>query len=151
MILFSRFMTFSSRFMNYLVLLQLSFNFYVPIFHFFVIHHYKILLSSLHIFVHHCTFCASLHVRTSPGLRLKHEIYTGSLSLKRLKTADIVAQANYDRDYMTVTESLTNTWSIININVLIMRQTVSTLMRQQHIVILHLQVHHTAHATFVAV
>jgi len=23
-------------------------------------------LSSLHIFVHHCTFCASLHVKTSP-------------------------------------------------------------------------------------
>src|SRR6218665_2629921 len=24
-------------------------------------------LSSLHISIHHCTFCASLHVKTSPG------------------------------------------------------------------------------------
>ena len=34
-------------------------------FYFFVIHHCKKSLSSLHIFVHHCTFCASLHVKTS--------------------------------------------------------------------------------------
>ena len=31
------------------------------------IHHYKKRFSSLHIFIHHCTFCASLHVKTSPG------------------------------------------------------------------------------------
>src|SRR6218665_1157039 len=38
-------------------------------FYFFMIHHYKNSISSLHIFVHHCTFCASqrsLHVKTSP-------------------------------------------------------------------------------------
>src|SRR6218665_2630154 len=28
-------------------------------------HHCKNSFSSLHLFVHHCTFCASLHVRTS--------------------------------------------------------------------------------------
>ena len=32
----------------------------------FIIHHCKSSHSSLHIFVHHCTFCASLHVKTSP-------------------------------------------------------------------------------------
>src|SRR6218665_1680066 len=31
------------------------------------IHHLFILKSSLHIFVHHCTFCASLHTKTSPA------------------------------------------------------------------------------------
>src|SRR6218665_1631302 len=30
------------------------------------IHHCKNTLSSLHTFVHHCTFCASLHVKTCP-------------------------------------------------------------------------------------
>src|SRR6218665_708507 len=35
----------------------------------FLIHHCTNSLSSLHIFVHHCTFCASLHVKTSPDLR----------------------------------------------------------------------------------
>jgi len=34
------------------------------------IHHCKNNLSSLHIFVHHCTFCASLHVKTSPATGL---------------------------------------------------------------------------------
>jgi len=39
-----------------------------PLFlYFFVIHHCKNSLSSLHIFVHHCTFCALLHVKTSPA------------------------------------------------------------------------------------
>ena len=32
-----------------------------------LIHHCKSSLSSLHIFVHHCTFCASMHVKTSPA------------------------------------------------------------------------------------
>src|SRR6218665_984618 len=32
----------------------------------FLIHHCTNILSSLHIFVHHCTFCASLHTKTSP-------------------------------------------------------------------------------------
>jgi len=32
-----------------------------------LIHHSKSSLSSLHIFVHYCTFCASLHVKTSPA------------------------------------------------------------------------------------
>src|SRR6218665_1367824 len=30
-------------------------------------HHCTNSLSSLHIFVHHCTFCASLHTKTSPA------------------------------------------------------------------------------------
>src|SRR6218665_1087121 len=32
----------------------------------FLLHQYTNSLSSRHIFVHPCTFCASLHVRTSP-------------------------------------------------------------------------------------
>src|SRR6218665_2176755 len=36
--------------------------------YFFLIHHCTNSLSSLHIFVHHCTFCASLHTKTSPAL-----------------------------------------------------------------------------------
>src|SRR6218665_2276375 len=35
--------------------------------YFFLIHHCTNSLSSLHIFVHHCTFCASLHTKTSPA------------------------------------------------------------------------------------
>src|SRR6218665_965316 len=35
--------------------------------YFFLIHHCTNGLSSLHIFVHHCTFCASLHTKTSPA------------------------------------------------------------------------------------
>ena len=35
--------------------------------YFFLIHHCTNSRSSLHIFVHHCTFCASLHTKTSPG------------------------------------------------------------------------------------
>src|SRR6218665_1060891 len=34
--------------------------------YFALIHHCTNSLSSLHIFVHHCTFCASLHTKTSP-------------------------------------------------------------------------------------
>src|SRR6218665_2540529 len=34
-----------------------------------LIHHCKSNLSSLHIFVNHCTFCASLHVKTCPDTR----------------------------------------------------------------------------------
>src|SRR6218665_1001435 len=34
--------------------------------YFVLIHHCTNSLSSLHIFVHHCTFCASLHNKTSP-------------------------------------------------------------------------------------
>src|SRR6218665_907788 len=34
--------------------------------YFVLIHHCTNSLSSLHIFVHHCTFCASLHTKTSP-------------------------------------------------------------------------------------
>ena len=33
----------------------------------FLVHHCTNSLSSLHIFVHYCTFCASLHTKTSPG------------------------------------------------------------------------------------
>jgi len=35
-----------------------------------LIHQCKNNLSSLHISVHHCTFCASLHVKASPALTL---------------------------------------------------------------------------------
>ena len=35
--------------------------------YFVLIHHCTNSLSSLHIFVHHCIFCASLHTKTSPG------------------------------------------------------------------------------------
>src|SRR6218665_3381437 len=38
---------------TFLVVLHLYFYFYVPMFHLFVIHHYKNRLSSLHIFVYH--------------------------------------------------------------------------------------------------
>src|SRR6218665_1287342 len=37
---------------------------------FALIHHCTNSLLSLHIFVHHCTFCASLHTKTSPAGRL---------------------------------------------------------------------------------
>src|SRR6218665_2068115 len=37
----------------------------VSSFYFFIIHHCKHSFSLMHIFVHHCTFCASLHVKTS--------------------------------------------------------------------------------------
>jgi len=42
----------------------------------FVIHHCKNRLSSLHIFVHHCTFCASVHVKTSPAFSFNTTIST---------------------------------------------------------------------------
>src|SRR6218665_1122311 len=35
--------------------------------YFFLIHDCTNSLSSLHIFVHHCTFCTSLHTKTSPA------------------------------------------------------------------------------------
>ena len=54
-------------FTNDLTCLFSSYFLQVPVFHFFVIQHYKNHLSSLHIFVHYCTFCASLHVKTSPA------------------------------------------------------------------------------------
>src|SRR6218665_676532 len=44
---------------------------YLSVFHLFIIHHYKNRLSSLRIFLHHCTFCASLLVKTGPGLYWK--------------------------------------------------------------------------------
>src|SRR6218665_1377635 len=54
--------------MTFLVVLHLSFYSYIPVSRFFLTHHYKNRFSSLHIFVHHCRFCASLHVKTSPVL-----------------------------------------------------------------------------------
>jgi len=39
-------------------------------FYFFLLHYCTKNLSSLHIFVHHCTFCASLHVRASPAVQV---------------------------------------------------------------------------------
>src|SRR6218665_938526 len=47
--------------------------------YFFLIHHYTNSLSSLHIFVHHCTFCASLHTKTSPDYR--YDVCVGSLRI----------------------------------------------------------------------
>src|SRR6218665_4049439 len=38
--------------------------------YFALIHHCTNSLSSLHIFVHHCTFCASLYTKTSPAILL---------------------------------------------------------------------------------
>src|SRR6218665_2624364 len=40
-------------------------------FYFVMVHHYKNSLLSLHTFIHHCTFCASLHVKTSPEERAR--------------------------------------------------------------------------------
>src|SRR6218665_3314303 len=37
-------------------------------------------LSSLHIFVHHCTFCVSLHVKTCPGSE------TGGINAQRRRS-----------------------------------------------------------------
>ena len=54
--LFSRFCTLLCA----LVTVGTAYNIY-----FFLIHHCTNSLSSLHIFVHHCTFCASLHTKTS--------------------------------------------------------------------------------------
>src|SRR6218665_1144940 len=42
--------------------------------YFFLIHHCTNSLSSLHIFVHHCTFCASLHTKTSPDRNCSHMV-----------------------------------------------------------------------------
>src|SRR6218665_485171 len=38
--------------------------------YFVLIHNCTNSLSSLHIFVHHCAFCASLHTKTSPGRKV---------------------------------------------------------------------------------
>ena len=63
--LFSRFCTLLCA----LVTVDIAYTIY-----FFLIHHCTNSLSSLHIFVHHCTFCASLHTKTSPAFSpfLKH-------------------------------------------------------------------------------
>src|SRR6218665_1926103 len=55
--LFSRF----STLLCVLVTVDTAYTIY-----FVLIHHCTNSLSSLHIFVHHCTFCASLHTKTSP-------------------------------------------------------------------------------------
>src|SRR6218665_1334700 len=56
--LFSRFYTLLCA----LVIINTTYSIY-----FFLIHHCTNSLSSLHIFVRHCTFCASLHTKTSPA------------------------------------------------------------------------------------
>ena len=53
--------------MTFFTLLPLTLDSSYPRNFFFSIHHCKNSHSSLHIFVHHCTFCASLHANTSPG------------------------------------------------------------------------------------
>src|SRR6218665_2828313 len=58
-ILFSRFYTLLCA----LVTVDTPYTIY-----FFSILHCTNSLSSLHIFVYHCTFCASLHTKTSPAL-----------------------------------------------------------------------------------
>ena len=54
-------------------------KYYTCAFYFFLFHPCTNRLSSLHIFVHHCTFCAPLHVRASPAysvhLFVKHVSY----------------------------------------------------------------------------
>src|SRR6218665_832051 len=57
--LFSRF----STFLFVLLTVDTAYTIY-----FVLIHHCTNSLSSLHIFVHYCTFCASLHTKTSPVL-----------------------------------------------------------------------------------
>src|SRR6218665_2342077 len=49
--------------------------------YFFLIHHCTNSISSLHIFVHHRTFCASLHTKTSPAF-----YHLGQWSLTRGST-----------------------------------------------------------------
>ena len=44
-----------------------------------LIHNCKNSLSSLYIFVHHCTFCASLHVKTCPAVGLSFRTNWNSL------------------------------------------------------------------------
>src|SRR6218665_1213546 len=98
--LFSGFQPFNITILYRLFLLPIAFTFYTPYrhlhptiysrfytllstlvtvnttytFHFFLLHHCTNSLSSLHIFVHHCTFCASLHVKTSPVCRCTCEL-----------------------------------------------------------------------------
>src|SRR6218665_2176952 len=62
-------------------------------FRFFIILHYKKRLSSLHIFVHHCAVCTSLHVKTSPVKTPKHHHITPIL--KKLHWLKIPERIEY--------------------------------------------------------
>src|SRR6218665_2057615 len=57
-----------------LLVVNTEYTYFFTFFHSPYIHHCKNTLSSLHIFVHHCTFCASLHVKTCPTV-----FYTAAL------------------------------------------------------------------------
>src|SRR6218665_35807 len=54
--------------------------------YFVLIHHCTNSLSSLHIFVHHCTFYASLHTKTSPAICYRSAVleafFSGRAKLK---------------------------------------------------------------------
>jgi len=72
--LFSRFFTLLST----LVTVNTTYAFY-----FFLLHHCTNSLSSLHIFVHHWTFCASLHVKTSPDSRCYADSHSNFIRAQR--------------------------------------------------------------------
>src|SRR6218665_3519183 len=55
--------------------------------YFVLIHHCTNSLSPLHIFVHHCTFCASLHTKTSPE---------GSYTMGRRQRSDCCRECPID-------------------------------------------------------
>jgi len=65
----------NEKFLNLLVFSENKFLIYPSKFlmtfffasYFFLVHHCTNSLSLLHICVHHCTFCASLHVKISPA------------------------------------------------------------------------------------
>ena len=78
-------------------------------FYFFMVHHYKNSLSSLHsLLFHHCTFCASLHIKTSPvsvGLLIllfNYNLLTYVCFLFGRKTALSAPKAKYRNDWKQV-------------------------------------------------
>src|SRR6218665_2219885 len=60
--------------------------------YFFLIHHCTNSLSSLHIFVHHCTFCASLHTKTSPAKKIRFNLKSKTSRQVGLGLMQIVLQ-----------------------------------------------------------
>ena len=111
----------SSRFTpNFLLFIPVNTQAY-----FFVIHQCKNSLSSLHIFVHHCTFCASLHVKTSPGSGIVqlscqlgpilHRYPICQCQVKRKKEGNSVVKQHYNQQNSIEINSLTSSGSI-NLN-----------------------------------
>src|SRR6218665_494585 len=62
--------------------------------YFFLIHHCTNSLSSLHIFVHHCTFCASLHTKTSPASAPLDPFLPGATRVTSMRVLGVVLSAN---------------------------------------------------------